>query len=293
MSSLRFIYRNEVWNQEDTLTQQGFLGFWRGYFVSLSCSLPSCAIYYSVFETLRKSLYRESEKHPGYVLPFLLTQSLLPFIPALASSIGQTVTCLTTSPIDRFRTQFWADRHQKVSHLLKLTINQAKSEGLPSLYHGLKPLLVRDILFSSIYWTSYERLRSSTHSLGAPPIFQNFIAGSVGGMLTSAAITPIDLVKTRQQVLNTKESIWQTLRFIQRTEGVRGLFRGLTPRVIQTMPVMSIMMIIYDGLNRFILSLENDDSSESSVCLKTEERRGRTILRISPHLGHLQVVDCA
>lgn len=136
-----------------------------------------------------------------------------------------------------------------------------------SLYHGLKPLLVRDILFSSIYWTSYERLRSSTHSLGAPPIFQNFIAGSVGGMLTSAAITPIDLVKTRQQVLNTKESIWQTLRFIQQTEGVRGLFRGLTPRVIQTMPVMSIMMIIYDGLNRFILNLENG-SSLWSVCWK-------------------------
>lgn len=194
------------------------------------------------------------------MLVLLLTRSLLPFIPALASSMGQTVSCLTTSPIDRFRTQFWADRHQKVSHLLKVTIDQAKSEGFLSLYHGLKPLLVRDILFSSIYWTSYERLRSSTHSLGAPPIFQNFIAGSVGGMLTSAAITPIDLVKTRQQVLNTKESIWQTLRFIQRTEGVRGLFRGLTPRVIQTMPVMSIMMIVYDGLNRFILNLENDSN---------------------------------
>ena len=38
------------------------------------------------------------------------------------------------------------------------------------------------------------------------------------------------------------------------------LFRGLTPRVIQTMPVMSIMMIVYDGLNRFILNLENDSN---------------------------------
>ena len=34
---------------------------------------------------------------------------------------------------------------------------------------------------------------------------------------------------------------------------MRGLFRGMTPRVIQTAPTMSIMMIVYDGINRFIL----------------------------------------
>ena len=38
---------------------------------------------------------------------------------------------------------------------------------------------------------------------------------------------------------------------------MRGLFRGLTPRVIQTIPTMSIMMMVYDGLNRFILRQQN------------------------------------
>ena len=183
---------------------------------------------------------------------------LAPFIPALAGSGGQIVSCLMTSPIDRFRTQYWADRHQKVSSLLRKSINQAKTEGFLCLYHGLKPLLIRDILFTSIYWTLYENLRSALGSFGVSPILQNLIAGSIGGMITSASITPIDLVKTRQQVLQTKESIWTTLKYVGKEEGVRGLFRGLTPRVAQTMMTMSVMMTVYDGLNRFILRYQND-----------------------------------
>lgn len=34
--------------------------------------------------------------------------SLTHFVPAIASSISQVCTCLITSPIDRFRTQYWA-----------------------------------------------------------------------------------------------------------------------------------------------------------------------------------------
>lgn len=89
---------------------------------------------------------------------------------------------------------------------------------------------------------------------------------------------------------------------------MRGLFRGMTPRVIQTAPTMSIMMIVYDGINRFILHKQGHvDVSLSCVCSHTllifvhtlflvfvhKQRhiRGRTIFRISPHLGHLKVCD--
>ena len=149
---------------------------------------------------------------------------LTPFVPAIASSIAQTCTCLVTSPIDRFRTQYWAEsafsvsvtssRNKKVSVLLRETQMQVKREGVRSMYHGLKPLLIRDIAFSSVYWTIYEQLRSAAGSWGLPPVLQNLLAGSVGGMATSALVTPIDLVKTRQQVLQTKESIWCTLKTI-------------------------------------------------------------------------------
>ena len=34
-------------------------------------------------------------------------------------------------------------------------------------------------------------------------------------------------------------------------EGIRGMFRGLTPRMIQSMPTMATMMVVYDAMNRF------------------------------------------
>ena len=48
---------------------------------------------------------------------------------------------------------------------------------------------------------------------------------------------------------------------------MRGLFRGLTQRVIQTIPTMSIMMMVYDGLNRFILRQQNYVDVSLWVCL--------------------------
>ena len=80
-------------------------------------------------------------------------------------------------------------------------------------------------------------------------------------MLTSATVTPFDLVKTRQQVLHTTESVFTTMKLIYKEEGVHGLFRGLTPRIAQTIPSMSVMMIVYDSLNRFILR------RQGSVCV--------------------------
>ncbi|KAK8793044.1 hypothetical protein WA588_006339 [Blastocystis sp. NMH] len=215
LRSIRVIYKSE-----------GLRGFWRGYFVSLSCSVPSCAIYYATFETLRRQAYEYCETHPKWA----------PFVPAATSSCAQIVTCLCTSPIDRIRTQYWANRSQSIRNLLHDTMEEARSRGVSSLYHGLRPLLLRDICFSSVYWTVYEQLHSVTASLGVPIIFQNLIAASVGGMLTSATVTPFDLVKTRQQVLRTTEPIFTTMKMIYKEEGVHGLFRGLTPRIAQTIP---------------------------------------------------------
>ena len=125
--------------------------------------------------------------------------------------------------------------------------------GFLSLYHGFRPMVIRDICFSTIYWSTYEHLRNFTASFGVSPILQNLISASIGGVLTSSAVTPFDLVKTRQQVLYTTEGVFKSMKMIIQEEGIRGIFRGLTPRVVQNIPSMSIMMIVYDSLNRLIL----------------------------------------
>ena len=101
-----------------------------------------------------------------------------------------------------------------MSSLLRATFQQVRREGVRCLYHGLKPLIIRDIFFSSVYWSCFEEIRSAVGNLGVAPVFQNLVAGSIGGMATSAFVTPFDLVKTRQQVLHTKEGIVHSLKDI-------------------------------------------------------------------------------
>ena len=103
-------------------------------------------------------------------------------------------------------------------------------EGISCLYHGLKPLIIRDIFFSSVYWSCYEEIRSSVKNLGVSPFLQNMIAGSIGGMATSAFVTPFDLVKTRQQVLNTKDGIIHSLKDIYRVFPSALYIRGIIHR---------------------------------------------------------------
>lgn len=183
-------------------------------------------------------------------------------------------------------------RSQSIRNLLHDTMEEARSRGVSSLYHGLRPLLLRDICFSSVYWTVYEQLHSVTASLGVPIIFQNLIAASVGGMLTSATVTPFDLVKTRQQVLRTTEPIFTTMKMIYKEEGVHGLFRGLTPRIAQTIPSMSVMMIVYDSLNRFILRRQSSICVDLlHVCYKHRYDRGGRMCSIALHLGQTYLCD--
>ena len=140
-----------------------------------------------------------------------------------------------------------------MSLLLQKTINEARQSGLTRIYHGLIPLLLRDVTFSAIYWTLFEWLHNVGEKHGLSPVPQNFLAGAIAGMTTSTVVTPLDLIKTRQQVLNTQESVWASLRGIAHEEGYRGLLRGLTPRVTQTILSMSVMMVVYDNLNRYFL----------------------------------------
>ncbi|CAM9230838.1 unnamed protein product [Chrysoparadoxa australica] len=66
--------------------------------------------------------------------------------------------------------------------------------------------------------------------------FNHLIAGTAAGLMSTAVVYPMDLVKTRYQVFDQGKSAYASLitafRTIIKTEGPRALYQGLTPALV-------------------------------------------------------------
>ena len=102
---------------------------------------------------------------------------------------------------------------------LKVRIQTKNMSGLTrNLYRGIFPYYGSMNLKLTIRWTVFEYLRGDTH-------VSNFLAGLGSGFIESAIVSPIELLKTQQQVTNKKN----LLQNIIKTQGIQGLYRGFTP----------------------------------------------------------------
>lgn len=76
-----------------------------------------------------------------------------------------------------------------------------------------------------------ERRRDTNDNAVAIPPYFKAVSGSLGGLVEACCLQPIDVVKTRLQLDPRKEyrGIWHCGTSIVEREGVRALWKGLTP----------------------------------------------------------------
>jgi hypothetical protein len=75
------------------------------------------------------------------------------------------------------------------------------------------------------------------------------VAGAAAGALTATLVCPLDVLKTRLQVQRgAPAGIGVNLGRIVADEGVRGLYRGLTPTLAALLPNWAVYFSLYDRL---------------------------------------------
>ena len=84
----------------------------------------------------------------------------------------------------------------------------------------------------------------------------NFTTAGIGafsGAFGASAVYPINLLRTRLQSQGTAihpptyTGIWDVTVRTVRGEGVRGLFKGITPNLLKVVPAVSITYVVYDN----------------------------------------------
>lgn len=143
-----------------------------------------------------------------------------------------------------------------------------KQGGIRSAYRGLTMGLVGMFPYSAIDLGTFEFLKSSiaarklrmgySQKDSAPGSFATGCIGALSGSFGASIVYPINLLRTRLQAQGTVlhpptyDGIWDVAQKTVKNEGVRGLFKGITPNLLKVVPAVSITYVVYEKSKQFL-----------------------------------------
>ncbi len=134
-----------------------------------------------------------------------------------------------------------------------------RTTGVAGYYRGLPMGLIGMFPYSAIDLFAFEnlkqmivkrnmRLRNTKHEEDAlPSNFSLALIGAFSGAIGASVVYPINLLRTRLQSQGTTQhprtytGVFDVTRQTIQGEGVRGLFKGLTPNLLKVVPSVSIV----------------------------------------------------
>ncbi|KAD4585275.1 hypothetical protein E3N88_22876 [Mikania micrantha] len=171
----------------------------------------------------------------------------------VAGGVGGVAGVVAGHPLDTVRIIQQNGMNRSTFNILK---KFASNEGLFALYRGMGAPLASVTFQNALVFQSYatfSRALDSYIPATKPPSYESVALGGTGaGAIQSLVITPIELVKIRLQLENqttpkqTKNGPSSLAKHIIRTEGFKGMFRGLTVTVIRDAPSYGVYFWTYE-----------------------------------------------
>lgn len=238
---------------------EGILSLWSGLSPTLVLAVPATIVYFVSYEQLK--LYLKDRYNNKLLKDSSPTVSVQPFwVPMIAGGLARIWAATLVSPLELIRTKMQSQRlsYDEIRQALKTVI---KYNGVFGLWMGLSSTLLRDVPFSALYWFHYETIKRMFHGSQQGFSFY-FTAGAVAGSIAALFTIPFDVVKTHRQIEMGEKRIysdkpgrssgtWTIIQRIYNENGIRGLFTGLTPRLVKVAPACAIMIATFEHGKRF------------------------------------------
>lgn len=166
----------------------------------------------------------------------------------LTGAVAGAATAIITNPIWVINTRqvVNADRNKDRSDVKnQSTVSIAakiwKEEGLLGFFQGLLPALIL-VLNPVIQFTCFERARLWLQKVKRDrPLsgFDFFLLGAVSKLCATSITYPYIVIKSRMQLKQTNESgkytsVISGLKSIVKNEGVRGMYKGIESKLLQS-----------------------------------------------------------
>uniref|UniRef100_A0A8C4RA71 Solute carrier family 25 member 38b n=1 Tax=Eptatretus burgeri TaxID=7764 RepID=A0A8C4RA71_EPTBU len=183
----------------------------------------------------------------------------------VCGSLSGTCSTLLFQPLDLLKTRLQLTRGNSApglrgAGLLSLLVQVIRTERLKGLWKGVSPSFMRCIPGVGIYFCSIHSLKSCFFRDHEPAALESLLLGASARSIAGLCMLPITVVKTRYESGRfSYSSVIGALRVIQHTEGIRGLFGGLTATLLRDAPFSGIYLMFYTQskflpkLNKFVL----------------------------------------
>lgn len=153
--------------------------------------------------------------------------------------------------------------------LIRTAKNMWADGGLRAAYRGLGLGLVGMFPYSAIDIGTFEVLKKyyirtkaryqGVHEEDAQVgNIATAVLGASSGALGASAVYPLNVLRTRLQTQGTAmhpptyTGIVDVARKTIRNEGIRGLYKGLTPNLLKVAPALSITWVSYENMKKLL-----------------------------------------
>ena len=135
-----------------------------------------------------------------------------------------------------------------------LGFNNTISKLGPSyLYRGITPFVSQMGVKYALRYTTFELFRGKSNNY-----YRNFLAGFCAGITESLFITPFEIVKTHQQTIKSKNSVFKTISNLKKEQGLKGLYRGFTTTALRQSINQASNFMVYHEIRKIII--KNDEN---------------------------------
>lgn len=247
-------YKGMIDCGKQTVSQNGTRGLYRGLSVLLVGSIPKAAVRFGAQQWASNKI-QEGCFGAGFAGRNPTATSLLSGLFA-----GFSEAVLAVCPMETIKVKFIHDMNQAkpqykgLFHGIRTIIAQ---EGLRGCYKGINATIAKQGSNQMIRFGVMDTLKAKhlERTNGERPgILYTALYGGIAGAASVFGNTPVDVVKTRMQGLDSgkyKNSIDCMMQII-RKEGPAALYKGTLPRMSRVVLDVALVFVIYEEVLKIL-----------------------------------------
>lgn len=174
----------------------------------------------------------------------------------LAGSVSGTCSALLFQPLDLVKTRVQSSINVGSHPVGMVTVfaNVVQQERLIGLWRGLVPSISRCVPGIGIYFSTIHYLKGTFEASKKP--LESVMIGASARSVAAVTMLPFTVLKTRYESGEFPyKSMTRAVFKIYGTEGIKGLYSGLTATLLRDVPFSGLYFMFYTQLKQMPSSL--------------------------------------